>query len=137
MPCPEVSYRRCWRAIACWAARRAYTHAGLDQVDWIAPALEALDAGCPLPAPFDEPARVWDRFVHDERITLTPATPGGGPMGISRQAVAIPTLFSATDEDPLCAAAATLDIAADTVGGDRRRLLDDVTATFFPDPTGK
>ncbi|MCK9896343.1 hypothetical protein [Frankia sp. AgB32] len=128
------------RAIARWAARRAYAHAGLDQVDWVAPALDALDAGRPLPAPFDGPARVWDRFAQDGRIALTEATMlDGGPMfmGISRQAVAIPTLFHATEADPLLAAAAALHIAADTFGGDHRGLLDEVRAVFFPDLTGK
>ncbi len=58
-------------------------------------------------------------------------------MGISRQAVAISTLFNATKADPLRAAAAALHVAADTFGGDHRGLLDDVRATFFPAPTGK
>ncbi|MCF2436382.1 hypothetical protein LV779_26655 [Streptomyces thinghirensis] len=37
------------RSLARWAAHRAFTAAGLDDVDWITPALVALDRGSPCP----------------------------------------------------------------------------------------
>jgi hypothetical protein len=123
---------RVQREIARWAARRAYARADMDQVDWIAPALVSLDLGRPLPEPFDDPEQVWTRFVHDDRIALTAATTlDGEPMAISRQAVAIPTLFNAVMNDPLQAATAALGTATDTYGADHRTLLDEARHTFF------
>ncbi|HSH58151.1 MAG TPA: hypothetical protein VK988_00630, partial [Acidimicrobiales bacterium] len=90
------------RAIARWSARRAYDAAGLSSLDWVAPALEALERGDALPPPFDDQAKVWDvlfgkdRVVHAEVVTGTE-----GPRRVSPQAAAVPALFSAEEPDPL------------------------------------
>ena len=74
------------RRVAAWAARAACAAAGLDTIDWVAPALAALDAGTPLPAPFDDDQR-WRgrgartdtaRAGHDRR-TPRPSAPLLGP----------------------------------------------------------
>jgi hypothetical protein len=48
------------RAIARWSARHAYDAAGLSSLDWVAPAIGALERGDALPPPFDDRAKVWD-----------------------------------------------------------------------------
>ncbi|MFL9654417.1 hypothetical protein ACJ7VE_11935 [Streptomyces sp. PB17] len=102
------------RGLARWAARRAFTAAGLDGVDWIAAALTALERGEPLPAPFDDPRRTWDRFFTDDRTALTaPDPPGAVSHGAPLcRALALPALRAAADPDPLRAALGALFAAA-------------------------
>ncbi|MFI7395754.1 hypothetical protein [Streptomyces tendae] len=102
------------RDLARWAARRAFTAAGLDGVDWIAAALTALERGEPLPAPFDDPRRTWDRFFTDDRTALTaPDPPGAVSHGAPLcRALAVPALRAAADPDPLRAALGALFAAA-------------------------
>ncbi|MEU8733186.1 hypothetical protein AB0C68_27860 [Streptomyces tendae] len=102
------------RGLARWAARRAFTAAGLDGVDWIAAALTALERGEPLPAPFDDPGRTWDRFFTDDRTALTaPDPPGAVSHGAPLcRALALPALRAAADPDPLRAALGALFAAA-------------------------
>ncbi|WP_240797406.1 hypothetical protein [Streptomyces sp. F001] len=56
------------RTVALLAARRACEAAGLTDLDWIADALTALTEGRPLPAPFDDPARMWQTLNRDPRV---------------------------------------------------------------------
>lgn len=56
------------RAAARLAARRACEVAGLADLDWVAPALAALEAGRPLPPPFDDEQRVWQLLETDARV---------------------------------------------------------------------
>ncbi len=68
------------RVVARLAARRAYDVAGLAELDWVVPALAALDEGRPLPAPFDDRERVWELVDSDERVParlIERATPPG------------------------------------------------------------
>ncbi|MFF3122165.1 hypothetical protein ACFVRD_07265 [Streptomyces sp. NPDC057908] len=57
----------CQRAVARLAAHRAYTVAGLAHLNWVAPALAALEGGKPLPPPFDDQERVWELLESDPR----------------------------------------------------------------------
>ncbi|MFG2907508.1 hypothetical protein ACGF13_20910 [Kitasatospora sp. NPDC048286] len=59
---------RAQRAVARFAARRACAAAGLAGLDWVAAALTALDEGRPLPAPFDDPAALWQTLAADPRV---------------------------------------------------------------------
>jgi hypothetical protein len=105
------------RALARWAARRALSEAGLSDVDWIVPALDALDHQQDLPAPFDDAQRTWDRFFADDRISQTHVDSFDGSRGdFLRQAMAIPALFGAAETDPLQAAVDALFAAAATFG---------------------
>ncbi|MEU7042818.1 hypothetical protein AB0A77_17370 [Streptomyces varsoviensis] len=68
------------RVVARLAARRAYDVTGLAELDWVVPALAALDEGRPLPAPFDDRERVWELVDSDERVParlIERATPPG------------------------------------------------------------
>lgn len=56
------------RAIARWATRRAFVEARLAEVEWITPALAAMDRGEPLPPPFDDDRRAWDLLLSDARV---------------------------------------------------------------------
>jgi hypothetical protein len=81
------------RSLARWAARRAYTVAGLADVTWIAPALTALERGEALPAPFGSRHRVWERVLDDKRIRhTTVAAWDGSTSEVVRQRAAIPAL---------------------------------------------
>ena len=118
------------RAIAGWAARRAYTLAGIATLGWVAPALAAAERGQALPPPFDDRARVWQLLHSDRRVPRTTVTPlRGGPGIKSQQHMAVPALFAAVHDDPLQAALDSL-YAAVAVGGSHRLLLDEVRRTF-------
>jgi len=118
------------RTIAGWAARRAYTLAGIAALGWVAPALAAAERGQALPPPFDDRARVWQLLHSDRRVPRTTVTPlRGGPGIKSQQHMAVPALFAAVHADPLQAALDSL-YAAVAVGGSHRQLLDEVRRTF-------
>ena len=122
------------RAIAQWAARRAYDAAGLSSVVWIAPALEAVERGEPLPAPFDDQGEVWRLFMTDERMPRTVIRlPGGGPDNVSQQAAAIPALFGAAESDPLRAAVDALHAAGLALGDESQSFFSDVRRLFLAD----
>jgi hypothetical protein len=118
------------RTIAGWAARRAYTLAGIATLGWVAPALAAAELGQALPPPFDDRARVWQLLHSDRRVPRTTVAPlRGGPGSKSQQHMAVPALFAAVHDDPLQAALDSL-YAAVAVGGSHRLLLDEVRRTF-------
>lgn len=56
------------RGTARWVARRACAQAGLVDLEWMAPALRALDRGQPLPPPFDDWRGVLTLLGSDERV---------------------------------------------------------------------
>lgn len=108
------------RLIARWAARRAYEVAGIAGLDWVAPALRALDQGHQLPPPFDDPARVWQRLRSDPRVpqATVPFPDPGGPPNMSQPHMAVPALFAAAGPDPLNAALQALHDAVVAFGRD-------------------
>lgn len=119
------------RSIARWAAHRAYAEAGLNNVDWIAPALEAMDLGHELPAPFSELRHSWDRFFDDPAIPWTFVDSiDGSRGGFLKQAMAVPALLDAMEPVPLRAALDALYAAAATYGSDHPRLFDEVRRRF-------
>lgn len=121
------------RTIAAWAARRAYTVAGIAEIEWISDALDALDHGSPIPPPFDEPntTKVWDAANADSRITLWAKTDEGTPVHVAA-AYAINALTEASREEPLRAAIRTLRTAAMAGGSDHEQLIADLRRVFFP-----
>ncbi|MFR9723359.1 hypothetical protein ACL02R_08300 [Streptomyces sp. MS19] len=119
------------RALARWAARRAYAVAGLAEADWIAPALAALDRGETLPAPFGSRHRVWERVLDDGRIRRTTVTAwDGSGADVVQQQVAIPALRHATAPDPLHAAMHALFTTVATYGEDYPALFTEVRRAF-------
>ncbi|MFI6985289.1 hypothetical protein ACIBSV_42915 [Embleya sp. NPDC050154] len=119
------------REIARWAAHRACALAGLTDVDWIAPALAALDAVLPLPAPFDEPGAAWRRLFEDPNAPLITITlPDGTTHKAFQQAFALPALLGAAESDSLQAALDALYAVASAHGTDHRDFLDEVRDTW-------
>jgi hypothetical protein len=120
------------RELARWAARQAYEQAGLADLDWVRPALEALDRGQPLPPPFNDTTALWDAVFTREEVPRTRVTrPAGGERNISRQAAAVPAVRAAAETDPLRAAINALYAAAVSYGEDYRELLDEARRRVF------
>ncbi|MDO3705021.1 hypothetical protein Q3W71_25470 [Micromonospora sp. C28SCA-DRY-2] len=111
------------RAVARWATRQAYALAGLAEIDWIVPALAALDRGEPLPPPFDDDHRAWQRLWADGRVPATTVTSPDGTPNCSAQAMAFPAIRAAVHPDPLAGAVDTVYFAALTAGDQRPALL--------------
>lgn len=90
------------RTIAAWAARRAYTIAGVADIDWIRVGLEAFDNGSPLPVPFDDrhSTKVWDAFHDDARIHLWETSDNGEQVPTLALA-SVNALTDASGSEPL------------------------------------
>jgi hypothetical protein len=116
------------RAIAAWGARQACTAARLSTIDWVAPALAAVDRGAPLPPPFDGDTDPWDRLWADRRVPSTTVTIPTGTPNCSQQAIALPAIRAATHDDPLAGAVDTVYFAALAYGGRYRELLTAASA---------
>ncbi|AGL18155.1 hypothetical protein [Actinoplanes sp. N902-109] len=108
------------RTVAVWAARRALRVAGLDQVDWIAAALEAVEAGGPLPAGLtgESSGAASRRVLFDPGMPHTTVTLPGGPPNFSQQALAFPALLVLSSADPLAAAVDAVYTTAMAHGAD-------------------
>ena len=124
------------RAIARWTARRAYDAAGLSSLEWVAPALAALDRGEALPPPFDDWGQAWARLLGKDPVienvhVRADNSPGlEFPPHINPEAAALPAIFAAADADPLRAALGAVDAAIVTLGNDYPRLLQDLRDAF-------
>ncbi|RJQ69110.1 hypothetical protein D5S17_31300 [Pseudonocardiaceae bacterium YIM PH 21723] len=121
------------REIARWVTRRAFVEAQLADVDWIAPALAAMDRGEPLPSPFDQDSLPWDRLFADDRVPTTLVTsPDGRTDNCLQQAMAFPALSSAVEQDPLRAATDALWAAAVAFGHGRHEVVFAEVRHAFP-----
>lgn len=122
---------RLQRDIARWAARRACDHAGLSSLDWVQPALNALERDEPLPPPFDDERRVWDLLLgEDVELQVVVATTEDPAPTMWPPAAALPTLFAAVELDPLHAAIDAVFGAAITFGNEYPQLLRELRDTF-------
>lgn len=123
---PEVCH-----ALARRVVRLAFERAGLDSVGWIAAGLRALDAGTPLPAPFDDWTAAWDRLLSDPEVPHTLVrTPDGRHDNALQQAMAFPAIFAAVHEDAAKALGEALSAAEYTYGDDRERFLAEARAAL-------
>jgi hypothetical protein len=105
------------RAIARWAARRAFAAAQLTRLDWAAAALEAMDRGEDLPQIFQDPGRAYERAVNDDRTVRTIITTLDGRIdNFDQQSMALPAITAAYTEDPLEAAIDAVRLAVNTYG---------------------
>lgn len=118
------------RAVARWATRQACAVAGLAGIDWVAGALAALDRDEPLPSPFDDTERAWQRLWSDPRIPQTVVTTPDGTPNFSQQALAFPTITQATNADPLAAAVDALAAAMYAHGPAYREVAAACRAAF-------
>jgi hypothetical protein len=120
------------REIARWVARRAFVAAQLTEIEWIAPALAAMDRGDPLPPPFDDDRRAWERLLSDPLVPHTLVTdPAGRYDNSLQQAMAFPAIFCAVGEDPLQAAVDCVWNCAAAFGqGNHGLLFSELRKTF-------
>ncbi|WP_326704508.1 hypothetical protein [Streptomyces cyaneofuscatus] len=147
---PEVQH-----TVALRSARRACEAAGLTDLPWVADALSALDAGRPLPPPFDDPAGLWETLRSDPRVPDTsvleavpperppyqPPPPGpGDPYAIvetfprtpralhriSQPHFALPAVLAAAGPAPLIAALDAVSHALNTCGEHYPAFLDEI-----------
>ncbi|GAB1646784.1 hypothetical protein [Krasilnikovia sp. MM14-A1259] len=128
------------RHAACWAARRAISVAGLEQIGWIADALADAEAGRPLPGSFTEQngSTAFRRLLSDPEVPHTtvplrydPAVfRAPGATAMLQQAAAFPALIALTNTDPLAAAIDATYHAAIAHGDDRDQLLADAHIAF-------
>lgn len=119
------------RAVAVWAARRACAEAGLSEVEWIRPALAALEQGAPLPPPLDDHKAAFERLRTDSRVRRSAVRSyDGRHERFSQQHAALPALRAAAAADPLAAAVETVFHAIVTFGEGYPALLTEVRQAF-------
>lgn len=120
------------RRIARWTARWIATEVGLADLDWIAPALDALDRGDDLPPPFATWRSATDRLASDPRVQETEVVTGlrRRYSMLCQEHVLMWAIFDACHEEPLHAALATLYEAAVVVGADHSAFAE-VRGTFL------
>ncbi|XVV16518.1 hypothetical protein ACQP2X_19750 [Actinoplanes sp. CA-131856] len=130
------------RRIAVWAARRAFTYAGVGDLDWMAPAWAALERGEPLPAEYTTSKALWTRILGAapptySKVSLRPLYESldkrlprmlDGP--VDRVAMAAPALWAAAGPEPLQAALEALWAAVTTYAQERCVFLSDVRRAF-------
>jgi hypothetical protein len=117
------------RAVAIWLARRAWAVAGLTDLDWVKPALAALERGESLP--FADLRETFRLLRADPQVRFTTVTSYDGQFeNVSQQHMAVPTLWSAAADDPLRAALESVWHAITTFGIDYRRLLAELRESF-------
>ncbi|WP_324795133.1 hypothetical protein SJX93_19380 [Streptomyces cyaneofuscatus] len=143
--------------VALLAARRVCEAAGLTDLPWVAGALAALEAGRPLPPPFDDPAGLWETLRSDPRVPDTtvleaeppehppyqPPPPGpDDPYAvvetfprtpralhrISQPHYALPAVLAAAGPAPLIAALDAVWHALNTRGEHYPEFLDEIWA---------
>ncbi|AMY20789.1 hypothetical protein A3Q40_03428 [Rhodococcus sp. PBTS 1] len=108
------------RLVAVYAAARACEFAGLADLPWVRPALDALGNNTALPAPFADPSQMGDAFARLESpdavattsvtITTSHRAASDYPFGANNEPryMTIPALYSAQDLDPWKAAIETV-----------------------------
>jgi hypothetical protein len=94
--------------------------AGLEQISWIAAALQAVETGGQLPTTLteDHGQSGFRRLFDDPAIPHTVITLPGGPANFVQQSAAFPALLALAHEDPLAAAVDAVHTAAIAHGAD-------------------
>lgn len=110
-------------AVARWSVRRALCAANLDQVEWIAAALDGMDRGQSFHDAFKPPPGTFGDGPH------AVATSGDWDPRLSGPIQAMLTLRSAGIDDPLVAAIASFWLAVGATGNDPA-LLEEVRQAF-------
>ena len=125
------------RRIAGWVARRAYQEIGIAELDWVAPALDAVEAGKPLPPPFHSVGLAWERLQSEPRLPqrIAPMVQAGFDQD-SPVHRAVGTLFAARLLTPLYAVLAALAEAVQAFGADSRFPLAELKEQLGVDEDG-
>jgi hypothetical protein len=120
-------------AVMTWVIARTYEEAGLSDLPWIAPALEACKSGKPLPPPFDDPTALWVRLFADPDVPQTTVPCLDRPAEqCLQQSMALPAILAALEADPLQGALDALAHATHTFGHHRYRDLFAEIRDVFP-----
>jgi hypothetical protein len=94
------------RLVARWAARTSCERAGAGTLDWDV-ALDALERGQELPAPFDDRRAAWSTLYPSARSVVTLTWQDGTPpprTTIAAPAAALAAVFAAANDNPAIAA---------------------------------
>lgn len=125
------------RAIARWATHRAYEDSGLADLPWVTPALAAMDAGLPLPTPFEDITSAFGR-LHAETdpggqnfVTIVVGHSDDLIPQITPTYAALPAVFAAAEPDPAQAAFDALYAAVVTYGDRHAELLAQLRHAFW------
>jgi hypothetical protein len=89
------------RLVARWAARRGLAIAGLDGVGWIADLMAGVERG--EQPPYDLSA-AFESMWADESVPYTVVAMPGGPPNALQQAMVLPAIYAAAEDDALAAA---------------------------------
>lgn len=119
------------RTVGIWAARRACAEAGLNELDWVAAALAALDGGEPLPAPFDDHRAAFAVLRSDSRVPRTAVRSYDGRHDrVSQQHGALPAVWAAAKADALTAGLEAVLHCVVTFGDQYPRLFAEIRQEF-------
>ncbi|MEH6793055.1 MAG: hypothetical protein V7694_02875 [Rhodococcus sp. (in: high G+C Gram-positive bacteria)] len=133
------------RDIAIRCATMSCEHAGLAELPWVRPALEALAQNCTLPAPFDDISHISDAFAQlstgkparSVSVTVTrtsAARTAGSPFGTNNEPryMTMPAMYTAQDPDAHRAAIETVWHASHAFGA-RAPALHSALREEFPE----
>lgn len=122
------------RAAATWLAHRAADAAGPATNAWLRPALDALDHGQPLPAPFDDHRRARTAAHRDlanlEGTRDYSATDNGQPQAPQTSLSALSTVLNAANPDPWAAVMIARNVAP-SAGCSEAELHAELRARFL------
>nr|WP_141216895.1 MULTISPECIES: hypothetical protein [unclassified Rhodococcus (in: high G+C Gram-positive bacteria)] len=106
------------RAIARWSAARAYERAGVADLEWMKPVMDALESGAPVPESFTADPDLYSRFESDPRVPRQMIKHfRGGPDHLS-WLYAMSAAQWAQHEDPVHAVLLSVMAAVQTYGTD-------------------
>jgi hypothetical protein len=101
------------QGLTAWVCRVACRRAGLEELDWVVPALEALERGAPPPEPFDDTSSAfrrlyahWEAGAEPGQWVTVARTGDSSRTALAPEAAALDAVVSAKADDPL---AATID----------------------------
>lgn len=125
------------RELARWLARRAFERADLAGLDWVAPALTAIDRGEALPPPFTSRDAALARVLHQDgpprdlstAISRVDSSSPPAPRRIHRPSFAVPTIFAAMNPDPFEAVRDSLHHCLETFDDEAEELIAEVRST--------
>lgn len=125
--------------LTAWVCRTACRRAGLEDLDWVAPALSALERGHPLPPPFDDARNAFDHlYAHWDagagpalEVATVEVTDADAVEPLAPEAAALDAVLSAGADRPLRAAVDAL-VGAACSSVEPRAWYDEVRRHLLP-----
>lgn len=121
------------RRVTVWLARRACEIAVIDSADWVVPALDALEAGEPLPEPFTDRQRAR-AYAIEHPPPGVERDPDGGPAAPTpgeRAGNAASAVVTAAEPDPVRSFMETMGQARSTAWQNADALMREVERRFL------